>query len=121
MAIRAVKVLEPIWFTPRSEKDADQPAQFLVAGLTGSQQAQVGPELTVAPSGSITFSVFGIQLLFRYGLRNWRGIVDDNDAEIDMQKLKPREVQDLLPYQTQVEVAAKILNLSWVGPADKKK
>ena len=121
MAIRVIKAAAPAWFKPASQKGSDDPAEFKVEGLTGSGQAQVATEVSITQSGDLTFSAKGIELLFRLGLRDWRGVVDEHDNPVEFAGKTPHEIQNLLHYNDQIAIASEIFSRSFLAMDDKKK
>lgn len=121
MAIRTIKSLAPAWFTPRSQKGVEDPAEFKVRGLTGHQQALVGTEVTITERGDLQFSAKGILLILRFGLLDWRNVNDDDDNPVEFAGHTPRQIQDMLHYNDQVALAAQIFNQSFLNIEDKKK
>ena len=121
MSIRVIQATSPTWYTPTSQKDDDAPAQFKVKGLTGHEQAQVAPELSITSRGDLDFTAKGILLIFQLGLLDWRNVNDANDAPVEFSGKSAREIQDLLHYNDQVAIAGEIFNASFLALDDKKK
>jgi len=121
MAIRAIKAAASDWFRPASQTDSDDPAEFKVRGLSGYEQAMIAPELQFSSRGDLTFSANGLLMLFRYGLEDWRVVLDADGEPIEFEGLSPRQIQDMLHYNHQVEIGTEIFNRSFINLDDKKK
>jgi hypothetical protein len=120
MSYSAIAVGAPEWWIPPDQVDADQPAQFKVAGLDGAQQASIFPEIIIDGRGNITFTATGIRILFEFGLLDWKHITDADGNEIPYPG-NALEAQRMLAYRHQCNIATEIFNRSRVDEEDKKK
>ena len=118
--LHALKVAAPEWYTPRDQEAEAEPAAFLLQGLTGSEQADIAPHLT-ATGGEFRFTRRGIELLLAYGLKDWRNFVDADGQALRRGDFTPDEIQDMLPYNLQCEIAAQVFTRSSLTADDKKK
>ena len=119
MTIKALSSFTPEWYTPASEADDDTPARFKVRGLTGSQQAEVSPEIELLDNEDVKISGRAMFLLLKFGLTDWEGLEDDGGPVRFGKNTKVN--QDLLPYPLQIELAGRIFELTYPAPDDKKK
>jgi hypothetical protein len=119
MSIKPISIFSPEWFKPSVEKDAEPPTRFMLQGLTGSQQAQLAPEIATAVSGDLVLPGAAINLLLRYGLVNWENFDDESGPVVFSEN--PVKNQDRIPYAIQAELAARIFTLSFAPPDVKKK
>ena len=119
MTIKALSSFTPEWYTPASEVDADTPARFKVRGLTGSQQAEVSPEIILDDNEDVKISGRAMFLLLKFGLTDWEGL-EDGGGPVRFGK-NTKANQDLLPYPLQIELAGRIFELTYPAPDDKKK
>ena len=119
MTIKALSSFTPEWYTPASEVDAATPARFKVRGLTGSQQAEVSPEIILDDNEDVKISGRAMFLLLKFGLTDWEGL-EDGGGPVRFGK-NTKANQDLLPYPLQIELAGRIFELTYPAPDDKKK
>lgn len=119
MTIQALTAFTATWYTPASEADADAPARFKVRGLTGSQQAEVSPEIELTANEDVKISGRAMFLLLKFGLVDWEGLESDGGPVRFGKNTKVN--QDLLPYPLQIELAGRIFELTYPAPEDKKK
>ena len=121
MPLQVLKLAAPEWFTPSRYKKVDEPPAFKITGLTGSQQAEISPEVTIDADYNMSFTALGIRLMFQYGLHDWRNVVDDKGEPVVYTGLTAREAQDLLVVNDQTAIAARIFNITFLQPDVKKK
>ena len=119
MTIEALTVFTPEWYTPESEADADPPARFMVRGLSGSQQAEVSPDIELLANEDVKITGRAMFLLLKFGLVDWDGFESDGGPVRFSKNTKVN--QDRMPYPLQVELAARIFELTYAEPEDKKK
>ncbi len=119
MTIKALSSFTPEWYTPAGEVGDDAPARFKVRGLSGSQQAEVSPEIELTAAEEVKISGRAMFLLLKYGLVDWEGLEDEGGPVRFGKNTKVN--QDLLPYPLQIELAGRIFELTYPAPDDKKK
>lgn len=106
MAIKAYKGVAPEWYTPESEKGFDDAAQFEVRGLTGSELLDVQSHFDLE---NTTIRGPGLVLACKYGLTDWKNIVDDKGEEVVFVK---RTALDRLPAEVLAELGSHIISSS---------
>jgi hypothetical protein len=119
MTIKGLNNFAAVWFTPLDQVDENNPAMFKVRGLTGSQQAEIMPDMELTPDGDAKITGRAMFLIIKYGLVDWDGIDDDN-GPIRFSK-NSKLNQDRLPYTVQAEIAGEIFELTAVDDSNKKK
>ena len=145
MTRRAVKIFSPVWFTPASEiaalLDIDQaaaaelkgdeldaalesvtepPTRFKVRGLDGSQQAEVMPDCLMVSDDDIRITAPAMYKIIKYGLVDWENFDDADGGPVRFSK-NAKANQARLEYSDQVEIAGKVLELTFETAEDKKK
>ncbi|MFP4560984.1 MAG: hypothetical protein ACLFQ3_06630 [Thiohalorhabdus sp.] len=113
MAITITEKTAPEWFTPESETEEEQPAQFHITPLNQVQVNEVLPEVD---QESGVFSGRGVQTLLRYGLRDWKNILDEQGKEVPFRYGRLTRV----PFDVQQEVASRIFEISVLTEAERK-
>ena len=105
MSITLTSTLTPIWFTPQSQIDVDQPAEFKLKPLSGQQMLEVlcGP----TPD---------LMLAIQHGLKDWKGIQDTHGKALPFKLSKA----SMLPALLLSELANEIISLSQLGETDTK-
>ena len=120
MPIQVVTVGEPEWFAPRGQADED-PTEFFITGLDGYGQAQLAPELSILESGNLQFSARGIRILLEGGILDFRNLVDADGKSIDFKSTSAAQLQRMLAYPVQIQLATEIFSRTQLAPDDKKK
>ena len=119
--LRAVHPFAPDWYTPTvfDNRDQKKPAQFLLRGLDGAEQAQIAADVTVT-ADALEVGPRALSFMFRVALLDWKDfkISETDFAEFSADTSKN---QALLPYPLQQELSARIITLTYAGPDDKKK
>ena len=77
----AAKVAES-WYTPASERDADNPAEFLLRPINQMQFLEISIETTGDDQGSVYLSAKGIKAALLAGVANWRNVTAPDGKEI---------------------------------------
>ncbi len=120
MTTRALNPYAPEWFTPDGDDDEGQtPARFKIRGLTGSQQAEVMPDVEILADDNAKILPRAMYLLLKHGLLDWEGL--ENDAGPVRFGKNMKTNQDYLSYPIQVELAGRIFELTFNTDDDKKK
>jgi hypothetical protein len=109
MAIKAANPIEPIWYTPKSEKDNDTPTQFRIGGLNETQKLRVNDDLASEKTAQAT------ALALQWGLLDWRNF---SGAEGPL-KFQGKNFHRI-PWKLQVELMAEILDLSELDEDEQK-
>lgn len=119
MAIRALVGIAPEWWTPDSElKDAHgepatDPASFHLHPLTGPQMLEVQEFFDFENQ---TILGPGLLKACRFGLKDWKNIVDEKDDPIKF----TRNALDKLPAEVLAGAGARIISNSVIdGEAEK--
>ncbi len=120
MTLRALVGIAPEWWTPDSEKkpnDAgvvdDKPAAFHLYPLTGPQMLEVQEFFDFENQ---TIKGPGLLRACRFGLKDWRNIVDENGDTISF----TRNGLDKLPAEVLAAAGAKIIANSVITEDDQK-
>jgi hypothetical protein len=87
MSVRALVGITPEWWTPETETEpdtdghiAERPAAFYLHPLTGPQMMEVQEFFDLE---NRTIKTGGLLRAARFGLKDWRNVLDENDKEID--------------------------------------
>ena len=87
MSVRALVGITPEWWTPPSETTPDdngdlpeRPAAFHLHPLTGPQMLEVQEFFDLE---NRTIKPPGLLRACRFGLRDWRNVLDENDKEME--------------------------------------
>lgn len=109
MSVRALVGISPEWWTPESEKEPDAngdlpefPAAFYLHPLTGPQMLEVQEFFDFENK---TIRGPGLLRACRFGLQDWRNIVDENDKEIKFTRMS----LDKLPAEILAGAGAQII------------
>ena len=119
MAMRALRRMAPVWYTPDSQKDDPNPTRFKIRGLNGTEQGYIQPELKINETTRMVdgMSGRGLEQTLGYGLLDWENLVDeDGSSQIAYSPLNFGRI-DLI---TRTELAMQILAASFVSPEEKK-
>lgn len=108
MSLRALVGIEPEWWTPETQKNddngdpADSPASFHLWPLTGPQMLEVQEFFDFENQ---TIKGPGLLRACKYGLRNWRNIVDHTGKDV----VFTRNALDKLPAEVLAGAGAQII------------
>lgn len=81
----AAKVAES-WYTPPSQKEADNPAEFLLRPLTQMQFLEISIEVTTDDKGDVYLTAKGIKAALLSGVANWRNVMASNGEKVPFTK-----------------------------------
>lgn len=105
MAIQAYDGVTPVWYTPDSEKDAVDAAEFHLFPLTGPQLLEV--QQFFDTDNSVVLGP-GLVMSCKYGMRGWKNIVDGEGNEM----VFTRNGLNRLPAEVIAELGGKIIGMS---------
>ncbi|MDQ1345048.1 MAG: hypothetical protein QG586_578 [Pseudomonadota bacterium] len=108
MAVRVAARLAPEWWTPASQAEETEPAQFLLAPLPSSVYLNARACVDDGRYGDAAVMVADASV------RGWRGVTIGEDAEFARGKIRE------LPHGILVEVATEILARATLSETERK-
>lgn len=113
MTIKALTGLVPEWFTPEDEKEASDPAEFLLRPLKAPQVAKLQGEFH-RESGEISGK--GLYEAAVAGIADWKNVVNHEGNTLKF----TRTNIDVLPYALLLELGGQVLSRSFMTGEDEK-
>lgn len=113
MSLKALDGISPEWYAlPTEDNDDDsEPAEFRIWPLTGPQLLEVNEYFN---ADSLSIGGPGLLLAFKYGVKDWRGIVDRNGEPLKFTKANI----DKLPPVALARVGGRIIRMSTMSEED---
>jgi hypothetical protein len=113
MAIKALTGLVPEWYTPSSEKEADNPARFKLKPLDSMQVVEI-QNYHDEVKGAVKAE--GLYRAFELSLVDWENVFDSQDR-----RLKPtRNNIKAIPVEIIAECGAHAITMSYLTEDDEK-
>jgi hypothetical protein len=116
MAIKAIDILAPSWYTPKSEAESENPTRFEIKPLDALEYAEVYGHTATRDDGTILFTREGFYAALRFGVVNWENFADSKGQPIDFAKTNFRRI----PMPLIQELVSEILDRSELGVQDQK-
>ncbi len=113
MTVKALTGLVPEWWTPDSEKEDSDPAEFLLRPLKAPQIAKLQGEFH-SESGEISGK--GLYEAAVAGIADWKNVVNHEGKPLKF----TRSNIDVLPYVLILELGGQILSRSFLTGEDEK-
>ena len=120
MKIRAVGKLVPDWYIPIFEKDESVPAQFLLKPLRDIEKLEMSEKVVTDKDNNMILSAGLCRVIIGYGLVDWKNFLDENDEPVKFSGSMERNI-GMLPTEVIQDLAAEILQRTYVPSDDKKK
>jgi hypothetical protein len=113
MSIKALTGLVPEWFTPEGEKEASDPAEFLLRPLKAPQVAKLQGYFN-SESGEISGA--GLYEAAVVGITDWKNVYNHEGKSLKF----TRSNLDSLPYALILELGGQVLSRSFMSDEDEK-
>lgn len=113
MTIKALTGLVPEWYIPEDEREASEPARFLLKALNAPQVAKLQGEFK-SDTGEV--SGVGLYEAAKAGVVDWENVIDHDDKPLKFS----RRNFDVLPYAFVLELGGQVLANSLMTDEDEK-
>lgn len=106
--------IAPSWF--KSERDKNGDVEWLLKPLSGLEFMQVQAGASVSTEGYFVYSGQAIRDALRFGIQDWKGVVDPKAEPIVYSHL----ILDMIPQKHLHEVFNEIINRAFIRESEKK-
>ena len=113
MAIKALTGLVPDWYTPESQREADEPARFKLKPLDAKEMVEV-QDYHDPDKGQIKPE--GLYRALELSLTDWENVNDQNDRPLKCTRTNIKT----LPIEIIAECGAEAINRSFLSEDDEK-
>lgn len=116
--MKALNKVTPEWYTPKAAEEQENPARFMVRGLTGIEFVEVMPFVAFDDEGGYMITVEAVKPLIKHGLVDWENIEGEDGKALPFgMQTKLAHIQaDML-----FELAKEIYNRTQVTGDEQKK
>lgn len=106
----------PYWWPLPGYEDEEHPPEFRLAPLNGEQSSELTNSLAFETDDSLKIEERSVKIALKYGLRDWKNIVDENGNNLEFHRGNIR----YLPFEVRSKIFVEILKRNQLSEQERK-